>query len=174
MSGHCELCGETGGHSAACVSNPYQAANQRVIIATLTADLARLTAELEKEKAQSRHLAEAMSRKIGELIASENQCSYYKAQYTRAEQTRKEACDANVKAQADMLWAKAELERKQRECEGLREALPRISATLRRGGASLPAPDNDGTIDSAIRTGMSIALCVVEDELAALSAGEKE
>lgn len=51
MSGHCELCGETGGHSAACVSNPYQAANQRVIIATLTADLARLTAELNKRRA---------------------------------------------------------------------------------------------------------------------------
>lgn len=87
----------------------------------LTADLARLTAELEKEKAQSRHLAEAMSSKIEELIASENQCSYYKTQYTRAEQTRKEACYANLKAQTSMLWLTAELERSQRECEGLRE-----------------------------------------------------
>lgn len=68
------------------------------------AQLAAMEQELEKEKAQSRHLAEAVSRKIDELIAAENQCSYYRMQYTRTEKVRKEACEANAKAQAKTLW----------------------------------------------------------------------
>lgn len=38
----------------------------------------------------------------------------------------------------------------------------RISTTLRRGGANLPAPELKGTIESSIITGLSIALAVVE------------
>lgn len=141
---------------------------------TLTADLARLTAELEKEKAQSRHLAEAMSRKIDELIAAENQCSHYKAQYTRAEQTRKEACDANVKAQADMLWATAELERKQRECERLREALRGMLRTYNDAQCSelhhKKADQHASHEPCPVRARREAALDAAE---AALSAGEE-
>lgn len=90
------------------------------LCATVEQERDRLTAELEKEKAQSRHLAGAVSRKIDELIAAENQCGYYKMQYSRAEQVRKEACEANAKAQAAMLWLEADLERSRKECERLR------------------------------------------------------
>lgn len=84
--------------------------------------LAASQQQLEKEQAQSQHLAEAMSSKIDELLATEKECSYYKAQYTRAEQIRKEACEANVKAQAKMLWQEDALAAKEQECERLREA----------------------------------------------------
>ena len=86
----------------------------------------KIEGELEKEKAHSKHLAGAVSRKIEELIAVENQCGYYKTQYSRAEQVRREACEANVKAQADMLWMRADLERSRQECERLRHMLPGV------------------------------------------------
>ena len=95
-------------------------------IAALESQLAEARTELEKETAQSKHLAEAMSRKIQELIAAENQCAYYKGQYTRTEQVRKEACEANAKAQAKTLWLEGELAAS-REREGrMREALQNL------------------------------------------------
>lgn len=113
-------------------------------ITTLTAEVARLTAELEKETAHSKHLAGAVSRKIEELIAVENQCGYYRTQYGRAEQIRKEACEANVKAQAAMLWLEAELERSRPECERLREALASLIGATRHLN---PCP---GTMEQAL------------------------
>lgn len=104
----------------------YAAHNDRVnhiVPLVLASDLNAVTAELEKEKAQSQHLAEAVSRKIDELIAAENQCSYYRMQYTRAEQIRKEACEANAKAQAKMLWQEDALAAKEQECESLQAQL---------------------------------------------------
>ncbi len=44
------------------------------------------------------------------------------------------------------------------------EALTRIAGALRRAGANLPAPEIKGTIESAMLTGMSIALAIVEAE----------
>ena len=87
---------------------------------SLAEQVRRMAAELEKEVAHSKHLAGAVSRKIEDLIAVENQCGYYKTQYSRAEKVRKEACEANAKAQAAMLWLEADLERSRRECERLR------------------------------------------------------
>lgn len=119
---------------------------------SLAEQVRRMAAELEKETAHSKHLAGAVSRKIEDLIAAENQCGYYKTQYSRAEQVRKEACEANVKAQAAMLWLEADLERSRQECEGLREALASLIGATRHLN---PCP---GTMEQA---------------LAALSAGEK-
>lgn len=113
-------------------------------ITTLTAEVARLTGELEKETAHSKHLAGAVSRKIEELIATENQCGYYRTQYSRAEQVRKEACEANAKAQAAMLWLEADLERSRQECEGLREAVASLIGATRHLN---PCP---GTMEQAL------------------------
>ncbi|MFZ3193709.1 MAG: hypothetical protein WA154_10970 [Moraxellaceae bacterium] len=98
---------------------------------SLAEQVRRMAAELEKETAHSKHLAGAVSRKIDELIAAENQCGYYKMQYSRAEQVRKEACEANAKAQAAMLWLEADLERSRKECEALREVLHTAMEALR-------------------------------------------
>lgn len=94
----------------------------------LASDLDAVRAELEKEKAHSKHLVAAMSRKIDELIAAESQCAYYRLQYTRAEEVRKEACKANLDAQVKMSWQADELAASQQECERLREALAGLSA----------------------------------------------
>ena len=44
------------------------------------------------------------------------------------------------------------------------EERKRIADALRRAGASLPAPENKGTVESAMATGLSIALMIVCDE----------
>ncbi|WP_157991641.1 hypothetical protein [Caldimonas tepidiphila] len=44
------------------------------------------------------------------------------------------------------------------------QVLSTIAESLRRAGATLPAPESDGTVETAIKTGLSIALCVVEQE----------
>jgi DNA-directed RNA polymerase alpha subunit len=46
------------------------------------------------------------------------------------------------------------------------ESLERIAGQLRSAGARLPVV-TDGTIESAITTGLSIALCLIEMELSA-------
>lgn len=46
------------------------------------------------------------------------------------------------------------------------EALERIESKLKRAGAQVPIV-NEGTVDSAIKSGLSIALMLVEDELKA-------
>lgn len=48
-------------------------------------------------------------------------------------------------------------------------ALQEVAEKLRRAGAAIPAPEHKGTIESAIQTGLSIALVLVEDAAAALS-----
>ena len=48
----------------------------------------------------------------------------------------------------------------------LAEALERVSNQLKQAGASIPAPENKGTPESAIATGMSIALLLIEESLA--------
>lgn len=48
-------------------------------------------------------------------------------------------------------------------------ALRRVEAKLRRGGANLPAPAAQGTIESAIATGLSMALALVDDEITVLT-----
>jgi len=45
-------------------------------------------------------------------------------------------------------------------------ALERVAEQLRRAGAKLPV-ENNGTIESAVNTGLSIALCVVLTEIEA-------
>lgn len=128
---------------------------------SLAEQVRRMAAELEKETAHSKHLAGAVSRKIDELIAAENQCGYFKMQYSRAEQVRKEACEANAKAQAAMLWLEADLERSRKECEGLRE----LAMGARRAFAFYS--ERDGSE-------LAKQLYAEYDEaLAALSAGEK-
>lgn len=122
------------------------------LCATVEQERDRLTAELEKETAHSKHLAGAVSRKIDELIAAENQCGYYRMQYSRAEQVRKEACEANAKAQAAMLWLEADLERSRKECERLRAVATQYAASL-----GFVEPDEK-----------------LAKDLAALSAGEKD
>jgi hypothetical protein len=49
------------------------------------------------------------------------------------------------------------------------EALQRIAEKLRRAGANLPAPQIQGTIESCIVTGLSIALANVETEIETLA-----
>ena len=44
------------------------------------------------------------------------------------------------------------------------DALDRIATQLRNAGADLPAPENNGTIESAMQHGLCIALCLVEQE----------
>lgn len=44
----------------------------------------------------------------------------------------------------------------------VREALAGVAAKLRRAGADLPAPPIQGTIESAMCTGLSMALAFVE------------
>jgi len=51
----------------------------------------------------------------------------------------------------------------------LQRALERIADQLRRAGASLPAAPVESTVESAMRTGLSIALALVEEERAALN-----
>lgn len=46
--------------------------------------------------------------------------------------------------------------------------LRKISEDMRLGGASLPAPPSEGTIESALRTGLSIGLLLVEKEIDSL------
>lgn len=46
--------------------------------------------------------------------------------------------------------------------ERVREALADVAAKLRRAGADLPAPPIQGTIPSAIISGLSVALALVE------------
>lgn len=46
--------------------------------------------------------------------------------------------------------------------------LEEIAAKLRRAGASIPAPDPQGTIESAMKTGLSVALVLVDDAIRAL------
>lgn len=48
-------------------------------------------------------------------------------------------------------------------------ALDRIAEKLRKAGAKLPV-ENKGTIESAMATGLSIALLLVEDEITAAAA----
>lgn len=88
------------------------------------AELDALRKELAHETAHSKYLAEAVTRQIEERIAAENQCAHFRTQYTRAEAIRKEACEANVKAQARMLWLeddnkslRAQLERAEKDAE---------------------------------------------------------
>ena len=50
------------------------------------------------------------------------------------------------------------------------EALEEVSAKLRLTGATLPAPEPKGTVESAMTNGICVALAVVEDSLAALRA----
>ena len=42
------------------------------------------------------------------------------------------------------------------------DALADIAERLRKAGATLPAPDPDGTIESAMRTGLCVGLLLVE------------
>ena len=51
------------------------------------------------------------------------------------------------------------------------DILAKIADMLRSAGASVPAPENKGTIESAMATGLSIALCIIENEAAALAQG---
>ena len=44
-------------------------------------------------------------------------------------------------------------------------ALEGVSEKLKRAGASIPAPENKGTIESAITTGLSIALLLVDEAI---------
>ena len=48
--------------------------------------------------------------------------------------------------------------------DSVAEERKRIADALRRAGASLPAPENKGTVESAMATGLSIALMIVCDE----------
>jgi hypothetical protein len=50
------------------------------------------------------------------------------------------------------------------EVTRLRASLARITESLKKSGASLPAPELKGTIESSIITGLSIALALVESE----------
>lgn len=43
--------------------------------------------------------------------------------------------------------------------------LERVAVQLRKAGATLPAPEPTGTIESAMLTGLCIALAVVESEM---------
>lgn len=94
---------------------------------THASDLDAMRAELDKEQAHSKYLAEAMSRQIDERIAVENQCAYYRTQYTRAETIRKEACEANVKAQTRMLWLEDDNKALRARLEQAEEALTEIA-----------------------------------------------
>jgi hypothetical protein len=44
-------------------------------------------------------------------------------------------------------------------------ALSKIAVQLRDAGASIPAPENKGTIESAMATGLSIALLLIDDAI---------
>lgn len=45
------------------------------------------------------------------------------------------------------------------------DALRRVAEKLRKAGATVPAPEVKGTIESSILTGMSIALLLIEGEI---------
>lgn len=51
------------------------------------------------------------------------------------------------------------------ECARRGDALKRIQESLKRAGATVPAPDPMGTPESGILQGLSIALAVVEAEI---------
>lgn len=56
------------------------------------------------------------------------------------------------------------------ESAALRSALGSISESLRKAGATLPAPEPTGTIEGAMNGGLCIALCVVEEATQRLDA----
>lgn len=110
------------------VCNPAKALEYaKQTIEDQASDLDAMRAELDKEQAHSKYLAEAMSRQIDERIAVENQCAYYRTQYTRAETIRKEACEANVKAQTRMLWLEDDNKALRARLEQAEEALTEIA-----------------------------------------------
>jgi hypothetical protein len=55
-----------------------------------------------------------------------------------------------------------------------REALREVERQLRLAGATLPAPQGDGTIESAMNTGLCIALAIVTEQIEALATGRDE
>lgn len=82
--------------------------------------------------------------------------------------------DARLYAEADLLMAEAadeieardaEIERNREAIAELVEALKEIRTRLRSAGASIPAPENKGTIESAIAMGMSLGLLLVDDAI---------
>lgn len=60
------------------------------------------------------------------------------------------------------------------QCDELAEALQQVSNQLKQAGASVPAPENKGTPESAIATGMSIALLLIEEAIAKHSQPQEE
>ena len=63
-------------------------------------------------------------------------------------------------AKAATAWLQAQADQ-----SGAVKCLQHIAKRLRNAGADLPAPEIKGTIESSMKTGLSIALSIVEQEI---------